>query len=109
MEISLNDTDKVLRNLEKPEKEKYDLNKFKAGIKKWLHIDDEEILDIVLAAMVSEKVGGDPLWLFLIAPPGGSKTELLRSFTDPNYFHHLSDMTSKTLISGLIVNEEENG
>ncbi len=84
------------------------LKEFKEKIGKWLHIDDGEVLDIVLASMISEKVGGDPLWLFLIAPPGGSKTELLRSFNDPEYFHHLSDMTSKTLITGLMVSDEGN-
>ena len=87
----------------------YTLYEFKKHIRKWLHIDDDEILDIVLSGMIAEKVGGDPLWLFLIAPPGGSKTELLRSFNNPDYFHHLSDMTSKTLITGLMVSgENEN-
>lgn len=91
----------------KTESRKYDLERYKSEIRKWLYIGDGEILDIVLAGMIAEKVGGDPLWLFLIAPPGGSKTELLRSFNNPDYFHHLSDMTSKTLITGLMVSEEK--
>jgi hypothetical protein len=78
------------------------LEEFKANIKKWLHIEDDEVLEIVLAGIIGEKIGGDPLWLFLIAPPGGSKTELLRSFNG-DYSFHLSDMTSKTLVSGLML------
>jgi len=83
-------------------KEEYPLTLFKENIKKWLHIEDEEVLEVVLAGIIGEKIGGDPLWLFLIAPPGGSKTELLRSFTG-DYSFHLSDMTSKTLVSGLML------
>ncbi len=83
-------------------KEKYDLTKFKQTIKRWLYIDDDEVLDVVLAGIIGEKIGGDPLWVFLIAPPGGSKTELLRSFTG-DLVYHLSDMTSKSFVSGLML------
>lgn len=82
----------------------FSLSDFKKIIKRWLYIEDDEVLDIVLAGIISEKIDGDPLWLFLIAPSGGSKTELLRSFNG-DYAFHLSDMTSKTLISGLMVGE----
>ena len=85
---------------------KTDLKKFKKKIKDWLYVEDEEVLEIVLASVISERLGGDPVWLFLIAPPGGSKTELLRSF-DGEYSHHLSDMTSRTLISGLMIGTGE--
>jgi len=98
MEYELNDNNLI----EELTKEKYPLEKFKEKIRKWLHIDDEEVLDVILAGVIGEKIGGDPLWLFLIAPPGGSKTELLRSFKG-DYSYHLSDMTSKTLISGLML------
>jgi len=86
------------------EKNAENLSKFKTGIKKWLQIEDEDVLDIILAGLIGEKIGGDPLWIFLIAPPGGTKTELLRSFSG-DYVLHLSDMTSKTLISGLMIGE----
>lgn len=88
-------------------KNNYSLEVFKEVVKDWLYIEDTEVLDIVVATIMGEKIGGDPLWLFLIAPPGGSKTELLRSFTG-NYAHHLSDMTSKTFISGLMINDEKD-
>ena len=81
---------------------KTSLTKFKQNLNKWLHLEDKEVLDVILAAVISEKVGGDPLWIFFIAPPGGSKTEILRSFSG-EYAYHLSDMTSKTLVSGLMI------
>jgi len=81
---------------------KIKLEEYKIKVKSWLCIDDDEVLDIIVSAIISEKVGGDPLWIFLIAPPGGSKTEILRSFSG-DYAVQLSDMTSKTLISGLMI------
>lgn len=102
MEIKLNSPEDLLREVDC-----FSIERFRENIRKWLHIEDSEILDTVLACMIAEKVGGDPLWLFLIAPPGGSKTEILRSFTHPEYFHHISDMTSKTLVSGLMIQEDK--
>lgn len=80
------------------------LDEVKEVLKKWLHITDLEVVDIVFAVSIAERLPGDPVWLFLIAPPGGSKTELLRAFDGP-LTYHLSDLTSKTFISGLMVGE----
>lgn len=105
MEIEPNEDSDLLNDesmIEELVREDYPLDRFKENLKKWLHVGDEEILEVVLAGIIGEKIGGDPLWLFLIAPPGGSKTELLRSFNG-EYAYHLSDMTSKTLISGLML------
>jgi hypothetical protein len=97
--------DEKNRELGKPDR--ISLEEYKTKMKSWLCIEDDEILDIVVSAIISEKVGGDPLWIFLIAPPGGTKTELLRSFNG-DYSIHLSDMTSKTLISGLMIGTGKN-
>lgn len=68
----------------------------------WLYFADEEIIEIILACSIAERIEGDPLWLFLIAPPGACKTEILRAFTG-EYFYHLSNLTSKTFVSGLMI------
>jgi len=90
----------------KRNKTRINLEEFKRNLNKWLHLEDKEVLDVILASVISEKIGGDPFWLFLIAPPGGSKTEILRSFAG-DYAYHLSDMTSKTLVSGLMIGTGE--
>ena len=53
-----------------------------------------------MATAISICLPGDPVWLFIIAPAGSSKTELLRSFTG-NLIFSLSTITPQTLISGL--------
>jgi hypothetical protein len=67
---------------------------------RWLYLEDDEFIDLVLATVVAHRFQGDPVWLFLIAPPGAGKTELLRSLKTENVVH-LSNLTSHTLVSGL--------
>jgi hypothetical protein len=69
-------------------------------LREWLYIEDEQAIDILYAVAVSHYLPSEPVWLFLIAPPGGTKTELLRAFQgDP--FYTISTLTPQTLISGL--------
>ena len=79
----------------------------KKTIKKWLHIEDTDVLESLLAVAISNKVRGDPIWLFLIAPSGAAKTELLRTFAESSLFYHLSNMTPNTLISGMIIDKKK--
>lgn len=86
--------------------ETFSLDECKDVLQKWLHIEDDNVIDIIFAFSLGEKLPGDPLWLFLIAPPGGSKTEQLRAMKGREYYH-LSDLTSKTFISGLMQGKGE--
>lgn len=81
---------------------KYTLAKCKKIINKWLHMADTAVIDTIFAFAISQRLPGDPLWLFLIAPPGGCKTEILRAVEGTEYYH-LSDLTSKTFVSGLML------
>lgn len=67
---------------------------------RWLYLEDDDFIDVVLATVVAHRFQGDPIWLFLIAPPGAGKTELLRSLRT-NSVVHLSNLTTHTLVSGL--------
>jgi len=71
-------------------------------LQEWLYIDDIEALDILEAAAISHYLPGEPVWLFFIGPPGGTKTELLRAFRGEP-FYSISSLTPQTLISGLNV------
>lgn len=66
---------------------------------RWLVIQDWEAIDVVVATVLTIFMPGDPVWLFLVKPSGGTGTELLRSFTD-DYIHHISSLTPHTLHSG---------
>jgi len=77
------------------------LDRCKAVYKKWLLISDEDVLDILFAAALSLWLPGDRVWLFLIAPPGGTKTELLRALGGLPEAYSLSSLTAHSLISGI--------
>jgi predicted transcriptional regulator len=77
------------------------LEELRAAYGAWLAIEqDSEALDVVLAAMLDRHILGDPLWLFIVGPSGGAKSEILRSLCDLNWAYHLSNLTSKTIVSG---------
>jgi len=68
---------------------------------KWLHKPNRDAIELAIATIISNELQGDPLWLFLVAPPGGSKTEILTAFDKcPNTFI-TSSLTPHSLISGV--------
>lgn len=91
--VSLDSVDIVSTNL-------INRDKYLRILSHWLYLDDFQAIDIIMATAISICLPGDPVWLFLIAPAGSSKTELLRSFTG-NLIYTLSTLTPQTLISGL--------
>jgi hypothetical protein len=68
--------------------------------KKWLHMDNTEVLDVLFGTIIANRYAGEPLWLFLVATSGGSKTELLTSLNEGPNIVTTSSMTPKSLISG---------
>jgi hypothetical protein len=79
---------------------KYPLTELKEVIHKWFYIEDDRIIDVIMAAYIANRFKADPVWLIIIAPPSNTKTELLRAFDGhPNAFF-LSNLTPSTLISG---------
>lgn len=66
-----------------------------------------DLIDIVLVMASERKLGGDPLWMFLVGPPGLLKTELCRSVSDVPAVYSLDMLTPKTLISGLTKRDDE--
>lgn len=69
-------------------------------LQRWLYIEDTQAIDILYGVVISHFLPGEPVWLFLIGPPGGTKTELLRAFHGEP-FYTISTITPQTLISGL--------
>jgi len=98
---------KLNKQLKKVSYLKISLKKYKQILHKWWYFEDDEIIDIQLAGLIGEKIPGDPLWIFIIAPPGALKTEQLRSFANSDDFFPLSDLTSKTFVSGLMLGSGE--
>jgi hypothetical protein len=71
-----------------------------AAFQKWLELPDLDAVRVVLATYVANKMEGDPVWLFLVAPPSSSKTELILSLADLPDVYTLSTLTPNTFLSG---------
>lgn len=70
--------------------------------KKWMHLPDIEPLYVLFGTIFANRLpgGGDPLWLFLIAPSGGSKSEFLMSLSDAPLIRAITSLTPHSLVSG---------
>src|SRR5262249_5234246 len=45
----------------------------------WLLISDPALLPVFTGALLAHRLGTEPVWLLLVAPPGATKTEPLRA------------------------------
>jgi 5S rRNA maturation endonuclease (ribonuclease M5) len=70
-------------------------------IDKWLLLPDKNVIRILLATLVSHFFTTDPLWMFFVAPPSGSKTEIISTAGTLPFVKMLSDLTAQTLVSGM--------
>ena len=90
----------VVITADTPEPEKVTIEEVYKVFGKWLYIKNFGGVEISLATVVSNEMGGDPLWMFLVSSPGGSKTELLQSCNRCSNVYITSSLTSHSLISG---------
>lgn len=60
----------------------------------------EGALKICLATTITTWVEGDPVWVFIVSPPGGLKTEILMSFQDSCWCVCKSSLSPRALVSG---------
>lgn len=67
----------------------------------WLQMSSEEALAVLCGTILANRLEGDPLWLFLVAPPGGMKSELLMSLAATEETYHTSSLTPHALVSGM--------
>jgi hypothetical protein len=76
--------------------------------KKWLKMHNTDVLVVMYGACFANKIDGDPVWLFLVAPPGGSKTELLMTLSRSPFVETMTTLTPAALISGKKGSEEHS-
>jgi 5S rRNA maturation endonuclease (ribonuclease M5) len=67
---------------------------------KWLYLPDDTPLRFILCAVIANKLPGDPLWAFVVAPSGSSKTELLNALMGLDFVKPLDTLTTSTFLSG---------
>ena len=81
---------------------KMTVGKVKEMFGKWLYKPDLNAVEVAMATVISNELQGDPVWLFLVASPGASKTEICSSFDDCSTVYTTSSLTPHALISGAI-------
>lgn len=74
-----------------------------AELSQVLYIEDTNLVDTMIASVLanSQKIG-DPVWLTIIGPSSGGKSQYIRPLAkaNPDLFLQIDDLTANTLISG---------
>jgi ABC-type polar amino acid transport system ATPase subunit len=74
------------------------LEDLKKEIEKYQYFEDTTIIDVSLAAILATRLKiGDPVWMIIIGPSSGGKSQILRplSLTDPKFLHRVDDLTAR--------------
>ena len=75
-----------------------------------LELTDIDAIEIAMAvAAIHNQVVDSPPWLYIVDASGSGKTELVEMFTQCPKVYSMSDLTPKTLISGLGAEDSEDG
>ncbi|GAG25901.1 unnamed protein product, partial [marine sediment metagenome] len=76
--------------------------KVRTEFKEWLQFpyENTNVLDVMYGAIIANRLQGDPIWLFIVAPSGGMKTELLLSLYNSPGIYETTSLTPPALISG---------
>jgi hypothetical protein len=69
-------------------------------IHEYLLLEDDDVFLIVLGTVAAFLRGLDPVWLLIVAPPSGAKTDFIEMLDEVEEIFPLSDLTSNTLASG---------
>jgi hypothetical protein len=78
-----------------------ELDDVKMTFESWIYLKDHSAIDVVLGTVVANtQLEGDPINLYLVAPPSSGKTEILRAVAEHPKVFSLSNLTSTTFISG---------
>ena len=80
------------------------LHELKTEIEKYQYFEDTNIIDVSLASIISTRMKlGDPIWLVIIGPSSGGKSQILRplALTDKKFLHRIDDLTENTFLSGM--------
>jgi hypothetical protein len=66
----------------------------------FLEDEDDGVLDVAIATVLSTYMSGDPIWTTIVGASSGGKSEIVNAFSDIDFVHPISEMTENTLLSG---------
>lgn len=74
---------------------------------KFLLLADEGIVRLTCAVAIANRIGTDPVWLLILGPSSGGKTEIIRSLDKLPYIYPIDLITTNTFASGMMKNRAE--
>lgn len=92
-----------------PELEPRTLDQVHEVFQRWLYMPDTGALDVALATYAANRDTGNPIWLLLIAVPGGGKTEVLSAFNKLKCVKTVGSLNAPGLLSGTAQRERAKG
>lgn len=87
-------------HLRRGDPEKIKVQKIYDTFQKFLFLKNTDGIQIMLATVMANAIEGDPIWMFLVAPPGSAKTEIIQSLAQCEKVYAISSLTPHALISG---------
>jgi hypothetical protein len=78
-----------------------------AEIRKHFLIADPDALRVPLATVAAHRLPGDTVWLLIVAPPSGLKTELVTLLGAVPGAFPISELTARTFASGLVTTGDD--
>ncbi len=83
------------------------IDEARAAFREWLHMPDTGALDAMLGTVAANRLEGDPVWMLLVGPPGGGKSELLNAVSKLYDSHPTGTLTEAALLSGTPKKEQD--
>lgn len=79
----------------------------KEPFEKWLSLPNYDVVEVVAATVIANRLPGEPLWLAVVGPSSSGKTEVVRALEGVSRIHQVDNFTAGTLASGF--REEKGG
>jgi hypothetical protein len=76
------------------------ITELKKVFERWLILEDNRLIDVVFGTVVANILKGETVNLYIVGPPSGGKTEVLRSIKGYDKVFEVSSLTTHTLFSG---------
>lgn len=77
------------------------LSELKAIYQSVYYLEEDMILDVVLATCLATKLNCDPIWVLIIGGPSSGKSELVNTLNKIPFVHPVSSMTENTFLSNM--------
>lgn len=77
-----------------------DLEQLRTVFKRWMKLKDTDVIEVILATVISQELSGDPVWMFVVGPAGSAKTETLVTLNADPEIYEVSTLSTHALISG---------